>query len=342
VKDTEERARAAMRAIAGTVEDAPPLRLRPAPDPVPAADELLLGERGAGPRSQDQNARPRSRVGNRRRRRSVLAPLAAAAVIAAVAVTLALIRDIPNGRLAVPASSAASPSPGNVTQGVTVPEYYVTWMQADAPYFIVGNTFTGKTVATVKAPAGVRLEAVWGAATDDRTFVVTGERSTAAGGGTVWYLLRVSPGGNPVVRLHTLPIPVSQVPAGAALSPDGTELAVTTLASPSTLRVYSASGALLHSWSAAGAISVEKLLPGSVQFPAMALRWSADGSAATAGGVSSYLGWANTDGTVIIGARVKDGKYQFGIFRGSEFTVLPILLPSLPTPAGLMNGTVAW
>jgi hypothetical protein len=272
----------------------------------------------------------------------------------------------------------------------------------------------------------------------------------------VWYLLRVSPGGNPVVRLRTLPIPVSQVPAGAALSPDGTELAVTTLASPSTLRVYSASGALLHSWSAAGAISVEKLLPGSVQFPAMALRWSADGrqlgfawnaaairvlsvsapdgnlitrskqlasigvddwvtdatftcnaaegwqlvqdgqgiicagsaqsdmphecpssgkcgyvpnpvsagfmrqtsdgqggtetelvggeliSAATAGGVSSYLGWANTDGTVIIGARVKDGKYQFGIFRGSEFTVLPILLPSLPTPAGLMNGTVFW
>jgi hypothetical protein len=45
---TEDRARAAMRAIGDTVRDAPPLELAPGPRELPtAADEVQLGGHGA-------------------------------------------------------------------------------------------------------------------------------------------------------------------------------------------------------------------------------------------------------------------------------------------------------
>ena len=44
---TEDRARAAMRAIAGTVNDAPPLPLAAARDLPPAPAEVRLGGHGA-------------------------------------------------------------------------------------------------------------------------------------------------------------------------------------------------------------------------------------------------------------------------------------------------------
>ena len=144
----------------------------------------------------------------------------------------------------------------------------------------MGNTFTGQTIATVGAPAGVFLEAVYGTAADDRTFIVTGQRLHGADAGTVWYLLRIAPGSATPARLTPLPIPVRQDPAGAALSPDGTELAVALPGSPATLRVYSvATGALLREWSttASGELTAEKVPSGSWQFTAMVLRWSSDG-----------------------------------------------------------------
>ncbi|HEY1820805.1 MAG TPA: hypothetical protein VGG83_12830 [Trebonia sp.] len=283
---TEDRARAAMRAIAGTVHDAPPLQLAAARDLTRAPDAVRAGGHGSrrlGLRLPRGGTRQATRGGGRRRRWSVLAPVAAAVTIVAVAVTLAIIRDIPNGGVAGPATatpvtgaSAASgaPAPG-------VPEYYVAWMQADTPYLVVGNTFTGQTIATVGAPAGVSLEAVYGAAADDRTFIVTGDRSRGANAGTVWYLLRIAPGSAKPARLTPLPVPVRQSPAGTALSPDGTELAVALPGTPATLRVYSvATGALLRDWSttASGELTAEKVTPGSRQFTALVLRWSADGS----------------------------------------------------------------
>ena len=57
-----------------------------------------------------------------------------------------------------------------------VPEYDVAWMQANTPYLVVGDTFTGKEIATVKVPACVYSNAVYGTAADDRTFIVTGNR----------------------------------------------------------------------------------------------------------------------------------------------------------------------
>jgi hypothetical protein len=186
-----------------------------------------------------------------------------------------------------------------------VPEYYVAWMQADTPYLVVGNTFTGKTIATVGAPAGVSLTAVYGAAADDRTFIVTGDRN---GAGTVWYLLRIAPGSNEPARLTPLPVPVRQSPAGAALSPSGTELAVALPGSPATLRVYSvATGALLRAWStsASGELTAEKVAPGSRQFTAMVLRWSLDGSLAFAWNASTIrvLDPSAPDGDLITSGR---------------------------------------
>jgi hypothetical protein len=350
---------------------------------------------------------------------------------------------------------AATPIAGSsATSGAPatgVPEYYVAWMQADTPYLVVGNTFTGQTIATVGAPAGVSLEAVYGMAADDRTFVVTGQRLHGADAGTVWYLLRIAPGSAAPARLTPLPIPARQDPAGAAVSPDGTRLAVALPGSPATLRVYSvSSGSLIREWSttASGELTAEKVQPGSWQFTAMVLRWSPDGrqlaftwnasairvldatapdgdliarSKLDAGistvylldGVSitcnaaqgwqpitvakgavagqgtvcagsersgnpsrnsigflrsygssqasyvglesgsycsaqaepvngAYIGWANADGSAVIGSQVCGGQSRFGIFRGSKFTPLPALPNSLPVPAGVMDGTFVW
>lgn len=97
---------------------------------------------------------------------------------------------------------------------------------------------------------------------------------------TVFYLLRIAPGGTGPVQWIPLRVPDLPSPAGVALSPDGTELAVALAGHPAALRVYSvATGTLLRSWSttASGEITAEKGLPGSWQYTAMALRWSADG-----------------------------------------------------------------
>lgn len=405
-------------------------------------------------------------------RRSLLAPVAAAVTVVAVAVALVLVKDAPTGSLAAPppaaSASPAAPAGLTTTQGrvaVGVPGYYVARMPADRPYLVVGDTFTGKTIATVKAPGNVVLGAVYGGAADDRTFIVTGNVPRGAHAGTVWYLLRLAAGRSTPARLTPLPVPVRQAPAGAALSPDGTKVAVAMAGSPATLRVYSAAtGALLRQWTAtaSGELTAEKARPGSRQFTGTVLRWSPDGrqlafawnaaairvldaaapdgnlitrsrplaaigttyatlssftcraahgwqfitvaagSAAGQGvvcagstlagrytacgsppdqkctytqlnsigflratedsggdsflgleagsacpalaqpGNGAYLGWANADGSEVIGSQVCAGRSRFGIFRGTTFTPLPALPVSLPVPTVVMDGTVAW
>jgi hypothetical protein len=479
---TEDRARAAMRAVAGTVNDAPPLRLAAAKDLAPAPDEARLGGQGSpwagshrhigsgrlGLRRPGDAARPGNRGRGRHVRWSWLAPVTAAVAVAAVALALVLVRDIPNGRVAAPtpaATSAAGPTDTPKVVPRSVPEYYVAWMQAGPPYLVVGDTFTGQVIATVRAPAGVTLGAVYGAAADDRTFIVTGDRLHGPDAGTTWFLLRIAPGSSAPARLTVLPVPVRQNPAGVALSPDGSKVAVGLPGSPATLRVYSvATGALLRDWSttAPGQLTAQKLPAGTWQFTLLVLRWSADGSQlafawnasavrvldatapdgdlvassrqlaaigttyvtqgsftchATQGwqpitiakggeagqgivcgastqfghytictsptdtkckytqrdsigflrathdaqgdsflgldvgsdcpsqaepGTGAYLGWANADGSEVIGSQVCGGHSHYGIFRGSTFTPLPALPESMPAPAGVMYGTVAW
>ena len=289
-------------------------------------------------------------------------------------------RSIPNGGVAGPPAAApvagASASSGATPTGV--PEYYVAWMQASSPYLVVGNTFTGQTIATINAPAGVFLEEVFGAAADDRTFVVTGHhRHGTDVGTTVWYLLRIAPGSSTPARLTPLPLPVRQSYAGVALSPDGTQVAVALPGRPAALRVYStATGALLREWStpASGELMAAKVpAGGSWQYTACTsrtdtkcaytqrnfigfLRVTHDSQGATYQGMgvssecprltapdnAAYLGWANADGSVIIGSELCAGHARFGIFSGGGFTPLPALPNSLPVTTGVLEGTFAW
>jgi hypothetical protein len=59
-------------------------------------------------------------------------------------------------------------------------------------------------------------------------------------------------------------------------------------------------------------------------------------------GDGAYIGWANADGTVLIGSLVWDGHSRFGVFRGDRFTPLPRLPISMPAPTGVLLGTDAW
>jgi len=153
---TEDRARAAMRAIGDTVRDAPPLELAPVALDLPAAaDEVQLGGHGlrrVSLRRPGGAARP-DRRGRDRRWRSKLAPIAAAVAVAAVAIALVTIKDARNGRVASPSPSTTSTRPADKNVSIPgVPEYYVAWMQASTPYLVVGDTATGKQVGEVVEP----------------------------------------------------------------------------------------------------------------------------------------------------------------------------------------------
>jgi len=462
---TEDRARAAMRAIGDTVRDAPPFELAPTGRELPiAADEVEFGghgERRLSLRRPGGAARPGSR-GRDRRWRSKLAPVTAAVAVAAVAIALVIIKDVPNGRVVSPSPSTTSTGPADKNVSIPgVPEYYVAWMQADTPYLVVGDTATGKQVGEVAEPHGVYLEGIYGAAADDRTFIAMGDRLGGPdGGAAVWYLLRIDPGGRTPARLTQVPIPVQQNPAGVAISPDGTELAVALAGSPATVRIYSiTTGQTLRTWSATmpGAVAVEPWAASgrSSQFTAArVLRWSPDGqqlafawnstairlldvsapdgnlitsssvvavigttqtkvggytcdasqgwqlvaggqgvicagsmqakllptgvdsggactpsqrtvigflqeSSADQGDVAAnladvepecstgypdgaYLGWANANGSVVIGSLVWDEHVRFGLFRDGRFTPLPALPVSVPVSTGVLIGTYDW
>jgi hypothetical protein len=227
MNQVEERISAAVQAAAGSIRDIRPLVLPPA---------------DGRPRRPGSGARAR-------RPRTWLAPVAAAAAVIALAISLVIVRDIPNGHVVPPAS------PAPTVDGV--PPYYVTF---DAHgNLVVGETVTGARLATVPPPAGVPFRGVTAAA-DDRTFVV----DTASGGALdilshrVWYLLRIAPGVAHPAQLTRLPI---AMPSGAgiaamALSGSGRELAIlavrnwTKPGQTYQLRIYSVpTGKLLRTWS---------------------------------------------------------------------------------------------
>jgi hypothetical protein len=244
---TEDRARAAMRAIAGTVHDAPPLRLEPA-----------AGE----PRSPAPAPRRPRRSGRQRHWWSWGAPLTAAAAVIALAISLVVVKDMPNGGAVPEKSPMPTAGPGGA------PRYYVALKgipeTTTAPIaqidtgeqeIVVGDSVTGKILATFAPPARTTFQSVTAAA-DDRTFVVfavtssTGSfmpgvkqgvpvaKSVAALTGS-WYKLRLAPGTAHPASLSRLAIrpwswPDSSTYANpapgqiiaTALSQSGRELAV--------------------------------------------------------------------------------------------------------------------
>jgi hypothetical protein len=244
----EDRLRAAARAAADTVADdsAPPLRL------------------------------PRAA---RRPGRRVLAGSAAAAAVVAIAVAAALLVGPLRGH-----GQAAQP---NASQ--SVPRYYMALVPFNEQsyaktgvfsygYAVVKDKITGRTVATVQPPRPyLGFLGVTGAA-DDRTFVLTATRNTV-GSDTLPYTFfyaRFNPSDDAVTLTPlALPgLPVSNDYFTAALSPDGTRLAVAGISEIFTLvriKVYSLPSGAAKTWSA----GTNSGLPSPEDNP---LSWSRTGS----------------------------------------------------------------
>jgi hypothetical protein len=301
---TQERAEAAMRAIGDTVTGAPPLRL---PPPRPAAARSSRPARLAG----FLPARLASPAGHAWR--LWLVPAAAALAVVALAISLALVRSAPKDSAILPGPAKLG-TPG-AAGPAAVPPYYVTlavsfgWyayapatpsVSSQSAGLVVGETATGKRLATVQEPHGMTFNVVTGAA-DDRTFVVgatsymPGEKTVSAYWAETWYLLRIAPGTAHVVTLTRLPISPVPYVTGVALSPDGGELAAAYRQYPggssgaprASLTVWSvATGKELRHWNvatgyiaAAAAASGPASRPGPFDTAAMAtaLRWTPDG-----------------------------------------------------------------
>jgi hypothetical protein len=189
-------------------------------------------------------------------------PLAAAAAVAAIALTLVAVRQPPTSSPPVSGSSTAAPA--------TVPRYYayaapVYNHRTGSGPLIVGDDLTGKVIDTVNPPAGLVFTSVQGTS-DDRTFVARASIDTTPGGPPpyTWYLLRIAPGSAHPYQLTKLPIklPVNTQASAYALSPDGRELAVGSMpgsdsgSGVTALRIYSVStGAELRVWTAPGNMS---------------------------------------------------------------------------------------
>ena len=226
----ERVVRAATRAYGETVTEVRPLDLTAAAKP---------GERYV-------------RLRRRRRFPAWMAPVAAAAAVIALAISLVTLRTTP---------SRPAPASGGV------PRYYAALIPQPPQGFqnklAVGDTFTGARLATLTPARGNSFAAVTAAA-DDRTFVVaTQPIATGAPDNRVpprtWYLLRIAPGTSSQVRLTRLPIPdlKGDDVLAVALSGSGRELAVgfipnyaTSPKSPVQLRIYSVTtGKLERAWS---------------------------------------------------------------------------------------------
>jgi hypothetical protein len=198
-----------------------------------------------------------------------LAPLTAAAVVAALTIALVTVRQLRN--------DGGTPPPVSVppATALTIPRYYAALNDTSGVFeglpgasrtvsLVIGDARTGSAVATVAPPRGQMFAGVTGAA-DDRTFVVAAAKFPVPQGvmttsPLAWYRLHVTPGAPKPAVLTRLSIPGQ--PAGTqvdgiSLSPDGGKLAVyyqpgvwdSRTQHPLTLRVYSVStGRVLRTW----------------------------------------------------------------------------------------------
>ena len=312
-----DRTRAAMDAITSQVYEAPPLRLPPPPVP-------------ASRRRRWRAPSPRRHWG------PWLVPLAAAAAVIAVAISLVAVKGTPNGQPAPPATHPAGAP-------ASFPDYYLTFNQPvsdeTTPVGLeLRQTVTGKTLFTLQPPRGLSFAGITGAA-DDRTFVADAHRDpygdfNSGGRSRAWYLVRITgTGARATLTMTRLPVPATPVGTeilAIALSPDGSKLAVgtspwtdDTTHAKQTLRVYSvATGAVLRTWTTPPGPANWALMSGGGggADPNTGVAWVGNYALAFAGAV-------RTDKPVDLALRVLDISHPDGDLLGSS-------RPTTPVPTG--------
>jgi hypothetical protein len=224
-----------------------------------------------------------------------MAGVAAAAAVIAIALAAAL--------LATPPRSHGRASPQDALR--SVPRYYMALVPVSpnfdvANYAVVRDTLTGKTLATIRPPRPyITFIGVTGAA-DDRTFVLTAQ-STLSGSLTSrdkFYYARFNPADKAVTLTPlALPgLPFSNYLNGAALSPDGTRLAVASQNGPAQITIYSLPSGGVRLWQSAAKVSALVF----VSDVADVLSWSRTGILA--------FGWNGSPGLVVQHGHVKRNK----------------------------------
>jgi len=256
---TEERLRAATRAAAQTVRDAPPLRLPAGPDQLPA--------------------RP-SRAPKAGWRRAVTPLAAAAAVISVVGASVALTRHhgVP---AAGPASQPARVSLPRVAMMLVAPVHGPG--AGVIMHLEVRETATGHRLASVRPPRPRSTFCDISGSASGRMFVaaVCSVRTRLAPKASmtvtpVQYLgIQLSRTGQ-VISQRALPIPVRPDFGSVAVSPDGSTMAVA-VAGPAgrdpAIELFStASGQLLHRWVWRGTAGISDR-----SYSGALLSWAADG-----------------------------------------------------------------
>ncbi len=174
----------------------------------------------------------------------------------------------------------------------SVPRYYMRLLQhghykidgrlTQGEEAVIRDTLTGATIATIHPPAPFKtFDAVSGAA-DDRTFVLSASLAPfdqPKAFPTKFFIARFNPSTR-AVTLRALPIPElpqGDEPVGLALSPSGTELAISGYNRPvsyARVSLYSVATGAHRSWLLHGAIGR------GAPYDTLALSWSRSGTLA--------------------------------------------------------------
>jgi hypothetical protein len=196
---------------------------------------------------------------------------------------------------------------------------------------LVGDSLTGKTIASVPAPAGLAFESV-SAADDDRTFVIVAATDSGRPGAHyTWFELKIAPGTAHPGTLTRVPIedqPYEVV--ASAVSGLGKELAVAGLGADGkdrSIQVFSLStGRQLNEWTTSNQLS---LVPSAWPYsPAQ----------------YHLLTWVNNDITLTFTSVYPNGSEQLGpdTFKDDEETIR--LLNITGTSGGdlMADSTTIW
>ena len=319
----EDLIRSTTRALAARVEDVPPLRLEPGTDELSSPGY----ERGRAWRGPALGNWRSPAVG---RWRSRLAPVIVAALVAAIAIAVVVIKSLPNGGV-VPASTSAA----------GIPRYYVALSPTSSSVdsvkdLLVGDSVTGKTLATFDPPSGTSFASL-SAAGDDRTFVVldvTNPGKPQAQQTDTWFEVRLSPGSAQPATLTRTPVAARNGVVATALSASGTELAVAQVDSGSGQRslvvLSMASGQELADWSAADLTFTPSTYHDTEQSPS--LTWVDNDQALT------IVTYTDSDQGVATGETLR--RVNVGASAGSDLTqasqvVWAVQAGSQPTPCEL-------